>query len=206
MAALWWVLGAGSVGAFLLALALILVLGFRGSKLPPGIVRAVLAVILVGIFVVVIIGGVVLATQDTALSDENRQFYLSVVAPLGTLAAAAAAFYFGTKSAQAPGAATAPQPTGIGVTNAQPRSAEADNAEHEIIFRGWGFDEGTKFVLRHAEEGDEIDAKEKTIHSSQVATAQFELKKEAKTGKYHVVATGSTGEKVSLRDWFTIVG
>jgi hypothetical protein len=202
MAALWWVLGAGSVGAFLLALAVIFVIGFRGGKLPPGIVRAVLAIILVGIFVVVIIGGVVLAAQDAKLSDNNRQFYLSVVAPLGTLAAAAAAFYFGTTSVQAAGAAMAPQPAGLGVTDTEPRGAKP-GPDREIIVRGSGFDENTRFLLRRVKDGEDIAAKETTIHNSQVATAKFDLTG-ATPGLCHVVAIGPTGEQVSLRHWFTI--
>jgi hypothetical protein len=204
MAALWWVLGAGSVGAFLLALAIILVLGFRGGKLPPGIVRAVLAIVLVGIFVVVIIGGVVLAAQGTTLSDDNKQFYLSVVAPLGTLAAAAAAFYFGTKSVQAAGAAMASRPTGpsLGVTNTEPRGAKTGTVP-KITVHGSGFDEDTRFFLRRVDDGKEIAAKEATIHSSQVATAQFDLAG-ATPGSCHLVATGPAGERVSLRHWFTI--
>jgi hypothetical protein len=124
------------------------------------------------------------------------------VAPLGTLAAAAAAFYFGTKSVQAAGAAMAPRPAGLGVTDTEPRGAKT-GTKPEITVYGSGFDEKTRFLLRHADDGKEIPGEETTIHSSQVATAKFNLA-EVKPGLCHVVAMGPKGEEVSLRHWFTI--
>lgn len=211
----WVTLGAGAGVVFLIVLVVIVTgvlhVRRRGAAaelqqllalgLPPGSIRGLLALVLVGAFVVVVVAGIVLLAYDDKLTDDNKQFYLSVVAPLGTLAAAAAAFYFGTKSVQVAASGMARHATpSLSLANTDVRRAPS-GAKCDITIHGLGFTEHTRFALRS--EGKSKSASMITIHSSQVATAQFDLD-QVSPGLWDLLALGPGDEEHALRNWFTV--
>ena len=182
-------------------------LGLSDSRqplgLPEGSIRALIALFLIMIFIIMSVYLFRTIVQEDA-TPAAEQLALQMVTLLGTLVTAVSAFYFGSATTRVPPEPSArPDVTTLSIDSITPSSAQATGGAVNIELIGIGFAAGVQVKLRLAGAAD-IDATNVTVVDATKITCTFNFGG-SQVGRWDVVVINPDGRQAGKSGLFQIV-
>lgn len=172
--------------------------------LPEGSVRALIALLLLMIFIIMTVYLFRRVADGEGVNDAAQQLALQMVTLLGTLVTAVSAFYFGSQTANPSTntAETTPKIVALSVDSITPASAPAASGEVKTEIIGSGFVVGAQVKLRLTGSPD-VDATNVTVVDASKITCTFNLSSN-QTGRWDVAVINPDGRQAGTNGLFQI--